>query len=186
METNGFTSLFGNNKVPEILLSLLEFDNQVATDGWFSEGFEFMADEEKLMLSTYSEEPDFLNAFFPFAQADASGSVYAFWNPNSDIDLEETPIAVFGSEGGYHVIAANIHDLLRILTYDAEPMIDWDDISFYKDEEEHEPGTHSAEYKRWLNDRYQLSPTDNPDELVEKAQEKYQGAFNEWMERYLE
>ena len=150
----------------------------------FSEGFELCADEENFMLKTYSEQDEFLNSFISFAQADASGSMYAIWIKDHNKSLDDLPIVAFGSEGGYHIVSENIKDVLKILTYDVEPMIDWDSISFYKDEEDHEPSKYIAEFRNWLAQNYQIETTNNPDEIVQKAQEKYQEGFREWMSGY--
>lgn len=184
MELDKLTKAFGNKTIPTLLKELLQFDNTIAKDDYFSEGFEFYADEENYMLKTYCEDETFLNSFVAFAQADGTGSNYAFWTSNQSSNLENAPIVAFGSEGGYHIIAENIGDFLQILTYDAEPMIDWDDAYYYKDEEDYEASTHREAYRKWLNDNHQISATNNADELVEKAQKKYQQEFKDWMSKY--
>ena len=102
------------------------------------------------------------------------------------------PVVVFGDEGGVHVVAEHRRDLLRILTYDAEPIIDFDEVSFYKDEvsfykeDEHEAQEAAGEYVQWLNAQFGLDPVDDPDPLVTAAQEKYQAKLDAWLKDYLE
>jgi hypothetical protein len=46
-------------------------------------------------------------------------------------------VVLFGSEGGYHVVAENIQQLLHLLTYDVEPMTSWESVFYYKDKQDH-------------------------------------------------
>lgn len=184
MEKNKLIKVAGEHNLPDILLELINFDNSVANDDWFSEEFEFITDEEIYMLKTYSEDDEFLSSFIPFAQANAGGSLYAFWIKNNDISLDKSPIVAFGDEGGHHIVSENIYDLLKILTYDVRPMIDWDSIYYYKDKEDYEPSKYRDQFRNWLNDKYQIESTNNADEIVQTAQEKHQEDFKEWIGKY--
>lgn len=184
MKINELTKAFGERPIPKLLTDLLHFDNTVSQDDWFSEGFEFSTDEENHMLKTYCEEDEFINSLIQFAQADGTGSSYTFWIKDNDKSLDNAPIVVFGSEGGYHVISKNINDFLSVLAYDVEPMIDWDSISYYKDEEDYEPSKYNDSYRNWLVENHQIETTKNANEIVQNAQEKYQEEFKEWMNKY--
>ena len=129
------TKEFGSYRVPDLLMKLAEFETDCSS-GYFSESFEFSFDPDKYGLKTYSENEVFLNSFVEFAQADAGGSTYAVWIQEGVTDLNSAPIVVFGSEGGVHVIAKDMSELLEILAYDAEPMVDWDEVFYYRDEDE--------------------------------------------------
>jgi hypothetical protein len=184
MELSELTKAFGNKKVPEILIELLTFDNTVSKDNWFSEGFEFSVDEENHLFKTYSENEDFLNSLIQFAQADGTGSTYAFWINDANKNLDTVPIVAFGSEGGYHIVSENIQALFKVLSYDVEPMIDWDSISYYKDSEDFEPSKYIDNYRNWLEKNHQILPTGNANEIVQNAQKKYQQEFKEWVGKY--
>ncbi|MBT29931.1 MAG: hypothetical protein CMO01_09755 [Thalassobius sp.] len=184
MEISEFKKAFRHKPIPEILIGLLNFTNTIAIDDWFSQGFEFEVDEENYMLKTYSLEEEFLTSLIPFALADGTGSVYAFWLKNKENSLENTPIVAFGSEGGYHIISESIDDLLKILTFDTEVYVDHDDVSYFKSEDD-EPSKFIKEYQNWLLENYQISATNNPDEIVQKAREKYQKEFEKWMNKFL-
>jgi len=184
MEITELAKAFGKRQIPEILLELLNFVNTVSKDNWFSEGFEFSIDEEKYGLKTYSEENDFLHSLIEFAKADGTGSTYAIWIKNNDESLENMPIVAFGSEGGYHIVSENIKGLLEILSYDVEPMIDWDTVDYYKDEDDYEASEYIEIYQKWLTENYQIQVTNNADKIVENAQEKYQEEFELWVGKY--
>lgn len=141
-------------------------------------------DVGKHIFKTYSEDNEFLNSLLQFAQADGTGSIYAFWLKNSDNNLENSPIVAFGSEGGFHVVSENIKELFQILTYDAEPMIDWDSIFYHKDIENHKPSKYAATYHEWLKDNYQIEITNSADEIVKNAQNKYQLKFKNWVNEF--
>jgi len=184
MEIKELAKAFGKRQIPEILVELLNFVNTVSKDNWFSEGFEFSIDEEKYGLKTYSKESEFLYSLIEFAKADGTGSTYAIWIKNNDESLENMPIVTFGSEGGYHIVSENIKRLLEILSYDVEPMIDWDAVDYYKDEDDYEASENIEAYRKWLAENYQIEATNNADKIVEIAQEKHQKEFEFWMEKY--
>lgn len=183
LELSEFAKNFKDSAVPNELIKLLEFENKVSKDGFYSDGFELIVDTEKIGLKTYSEDEIFLASIIEFANADYTGSTYGFWLKDGNKNLSESPIFAFGSEGGFHIVAGNIKELLQILTFDSEPMIDWDEISFYKSED-YEPSPFAEEYKKWLAENFDLQSVENPDFLVEKAQSKYQAEFQKWMNLY--
>ncbi len=184
MVYNELKTAFGLNDIPETLTDLLQFDHALSPNKAFSQGFEFYTDEENSMLKTYSNEDDFLNSFIVFAQADGTGSLYAFWITNQLQDLNRAPIVAFGGQGGYHIIAQNIQDLLTILTYDVEPMIDWDSVSYFKDEDDYEPSKYIDSYRNWLAKNHSIAHTDNANEIMLKAQKETQVDFNNWIRQY--
>lgn len=172
--------------VPTILVDLLAFKADYAIDDYYSESFELIIND-KYELRTLSKEPAFLNRLFPFAQADNNGSFYAFWLDKKQ-DLNTAPIVVFGSHGGYHVVANNLRSLLRLLSLDVEPMIDEDGVYYYKDEENYEPSLYSRKFKKWLREYCYLSPISTnfvAEQLVEEAQDLYQELFLWWMAPFL-
>ena len=183
LELSEFSKNFNGLAVPNELIKLLEFQNEVSKDDFYSDGFELTIDTEKIGLKTYSEDEIFLNSIMEFANADYSGSTYGFWVRDGNKNLGETPIVAFGSEGGFHIIAENIKELLQILTFDSAPMIDWDEISFYKSED-YAPRGFAKVYQNWLAENFDLQPVETPDFLIEKAQNKYQAEFQKWMSRY--
>ena len=177
---------FQELSVPSKLLALLKFDHEIAQQRYFSDGFEFALDKEKLGLKTYSGDESFLNSVYEFANADATGSTYGFWLKDGNSNLDIAPIVVFGSEGGFHVVAKNLDGLLQILSYDSEPMIDWDEVHYYKNIDDFEPSHKSKEYRDWLKQQCGLEPVDSVDEIVEQAQQEYKASFDDWVGRFYE
>lgn len=179
MEEDLVTFFQGLN-VPKKLLALMKFDNEIAQCSYFSDGFEFYLDEEKVGLKTYSDDERFLNSIYEFARADGTGSSYGFWLKDGNSNLDDVPIVVFGSEGGFHVVAKNLDRFMQILTFDSEPMINWNKVYYYKGSD-FEPASKSKEYRDWLKSEYGLEPIDNADEIVAEAQKEYKDSFNTWM-----
>jgi hypothetical protein len=184
IEEKDFAKNFNGLHAPVELVKLLKFQNEVSKTRFYSSGFELNVDIGKIGLKTYSEDEVFLSSLFDFALADGTGSTYGFWLRTENMNLSESPIIAFGSEGGFHVVAENIRELLQILTFDSEPMIDWDEISFYKDAENHTQSDYSEVYRNWLNEALNLKPIENPNLLVKKAQDKYQTEFYKWFRQY--
>lgn len=136
------------------------------------------------LTAGWSKDPEFLRQLIPFAQANGTGSCYALWRVDDREDPAELPVVVFGDEGGQHVIARDLRDLLRLLGFDAEVSVDWDEAYYYREEDdEHRPG--HEEYVAWLEERFGLDPASDPDAVVAVAQEEYGEAFAEWMGRFL-
>lgn len=186
MTLKEYSHNFMGYTVPAILVDLLTFEKDHAIDDYYSESFELIVDD-KFGLKTWSNEVDFLNQLLPFAQADNNGSFYAFWLYKNQ-DLNTAPIVVFGSEGGYHVVANNLLTLLRLLSLDVEPMVDEDGVYYYKDEENYEPSLYSRKFKKWLREYYFLSPISTnfvAEQLVEEAQDLYQELFLVWMASFI-
>jgi hypothetical protein len=174
-----FATNFPRSTVPPELQKLLTFDAE--SSGYYAECFELTVDD-KGGLRSWSKNPDFLDHLFPFAQATGGGSFYALWANDPSKRVSEMPVVVFGDEGGIHVVAKNLRELLRLLTFDVEPMIDMKKVTYYRGED-HE-GSESAEaYRDWLKTEFGLEPTDDADALVAGAQAEHQSAFQAWMKK---
>lgn len=170
------------NTPPE-LEALRTFDARIGKD-WFSQGFElYPALGGTGMLSTYSTDKNFLDGFVEFAQAGSGGSTYAFWTAQEP-DLSKAPVVIFGNEGGAHIVAENIKDLLAILACDTEPSCDWDKVYYFKNEDD-EPSTYAREYGNWISDKFGIHVPVTADEIVKKAQEKHQVEFKQWFSIYM-
>lgn len=186
MTLKEYSHNFMGYPVPTILVDLLNFEADHAIGDNYSESFELIIDD-KYGLSAWSKESNFLDHLFPFAQADSNGSFYAIWLRKGQ-NLNTAPIVVFGSDGGYYVVACNLFSLLRLLSLDVEPMIDEDGVYYYKDEENYEPSIYSRKFKKWLREYYFLSPISTnfgAEQLVEEAQELYQELFLLWMAPFV-
>lgn len=202
MEIQDLKRYFGALEVPVELKDLIEFEKNILGDNLhlpgykYSEGFELYlsaaefspADTKGFSISTglrtCSEDPNFLAGLIEFAQADGTGSFYAFWvGDYLEQSLSQVPIAVFGSEGGFHIVAENIRGLLQILTLDVEPMVDFERVYYCKDEQ-NEPSAGSRIYQEWLRKKYGLATVNNADAVVANAQSKFQNQFLAWFEHY--
>lgn len=173
---------FGKTPIPDPLLKLIEFASKCPTR--FSDGFEFGQFDEKDMLRTYSEDDAFLSSIVEFAMADGTGSIYALW-VGATPDVEKAPVLVFGSEGGVHPVASSTLELLELLTFDSEPMVEWKEVVFYKDKDSRTSKSH-AEYVAWLEKQFKIKPIDNAESIVSKAQAAYGERFKTWMKKYYD
>lgn len=185
MLSSQFLKNFHALSAPEALLQLLDFDTHVASRSYFAPGFEFKSPGPKFLLETFSKDERFLNHLHEFAQADASGSMYALWQQEGTNDPEHSPIAVFGSEGGYHIVADNAREWLELLAADAEPMCSWEHVSYYRDPAEEASPLH-AEYREWLRTNFAIERVRAANEIVSTAQKKHQQAFAEWMKNFVD
>lgn len=175
---------FGNYALPEDLVKLYEFDQKYGSET-YSECFGLTITEEKTGIKTWSEEEEFYNSFIEFAGANGSGSSYAYWL--IDNDLNNCPIVVFGDEGGIHVVAENIRKLIHILTLDTEISVDFDSAYFYKDDEYYDENENKAEFHEWVKNEFNLDPIESneeTDEIVNQAKEKYKKRLNDFLTKF--
>ncbi|MFH6958604.1 hypothetical protein ACHRV1_14480 [Flavobacterium aquidurense] len=173
-----------NDSITDELVLFLEINEELGFEN-YSQGFGLLRDD-KSGIATWSENPDFLDKLMPFAQANCSGSMYAIWNNDENKSLNELPVVVFGDEGGYHVTAKNIFELMQLLTFDTEITVDHEEVYFYKDED-YEESEGLAEYKLWLKETFNLNTVDNADEahsILENAQKIYKNDFDKWVSQY--
>jgi hypothetical protein len=176
-------TFFGQREMPVELVKLCNLQETVGQK-FLSDGFG-LRQCDTTGISTWSTDPEFLDHLIEFAQANGSGSTYAFWLKDPKASLSQQPVVVFGDEGGVHVVAENILQLLQLLSYDSEPMIDFDKL-FFTDNGNHEPSEALDQYIDWLKDNFKLDPIDNPDEIVKAAQRKLQKPFKKWLGRFVE
>lgn len=179
-----FAVQFGNYKLPEDLVKLYEFEQEHGVES-YSECFGLTITEEKTGIKTWSEEEEFYNSFIEFAGANGSGSSYAYWL--IDKDLNNCPIVVFGDEGGVHVVAENTRKLIQLLTLDTEISVDFDSAYFYKDEEYYEESENKEEFQEWVKEQFgfdAIESNEEADEIVAQAKRKYKQKFNDFLVKF--
>jgi hypothetical protein len=93
------------------------------------------------------------------------------------------PIVVFGDEGGVHIVAENILQLLHLLTYDVEIRVNENGVYFEKDNNKYKESKNNKEYIKWIKDNYGLEKMEEPEKIIIKAQEKYSNEFNKWFKK---
>ena len=172
--------------VPELnLLKTLEtrLAGQFIADGF--ELFEF----GEVKHDSWSDAPEFLDAFLPFGYATGSGSFYALWRVDDRADLAGLPVVVFGDEGGIHLTARDLRDLFRQLASDQPMWVDWEDASFceyegYHRERDGGPEAHQA-YLGWLEQHFGLAAPDDPNELIKAARDEFGERFTAWIGRFV-
>ncbi|WP_126653850.1 hypothetical protein [Chryseobacterium aureum] len=179
-----FKQNLGWSEIPVELEKLVDFQNAVSSFENYSQGFGVLIDN-KSGLKSWSDDDRFLNSMLPFAQANGSGSFYAIWNNGTDQPLNKMPVVVFGDEGGVHIVAENMVQLLHLLTFDTEISVDSDEAYFYKDEDGDEESEDLNEYLTWIKENYGLIQIENPDLLIKKAQAQYKESFDQWFGQYF-
>ncbi len=182
MNIQEFNENWGPTAIPTELEKLIYFQTHISAPEFYSQGFAVTIDD-KLGLKSWSEEPSFLDKLFPFAQANGSGSFYAIWDDGTTKPISEMPIVVFGDEGGTHVVAENILQLLHLITFDTEISVDLEEAYFYKSED-YEESRDLNKFLKWLQENYGLTQTLDPSEIIASAQEKYKEPFDKWFEQY--
>lgn len=183
MKIQAFKDNLGITDLPPVLEKLIQFQNEQSDFESYSQGFGVLIDD-KSGIKSWSEDEAFLERLYPFAQANGSGSTYALWNDGSLLELADFPIVVFGDEGGVHVVADNLLALMQMLLFDSEISVDFEEVYFYKDEDDYEESEGHQTYKNWLKKEFNLEPVEDPDSLIQIAQENYQEDFEQWFQNY--
>lgn len=183
MNINEFKENLGLTTIPVELEKLIHFQENISGFENYSEGFGVLIDD-KSALKSWGNDNDFLDNVLQFAQANGSGSFYAIWNDGTKKTLNEMPVIVFGDEGGVHVVAKNLLELLQLLSFDSEISVDFDEAYFYKDEEDYEESEDLTAYLKWLKEEFGLDQIKTPDEIVKAAQATYKKDFDNWLAQY--
>ncbi|MFH6991269.1 hypothetical protein [Flavobacterium sp. FlaQc-48] len=179
-----FAAQFGSYALPQDLVKLYEFDQEYGSET-YSECFGLRIIEDKTGIKTWSEKEEFYTSFIEFAGANGSGSSYAYWL--IDKDLNNCPIVVFGDEGGIHVVAENTRKLIHLLTFDTEISVDFDEAYFYKDEEYYEENENKEAFEEWAKKEFDLDPivsNEETEEIVNEAKEKYKKRLNDFLTKF--
>ena len=185
MDIKEFIENWGLTAIPTELEKLIYFQTNISSFENYSQGFGVLIDD-KSGLKSWSEDVSFLDKLFPFAQANGSGSFYAIWNDGTTKPINEMPIVVFGDEGGVHIVAENILQLLHLITFDTEISVDFEEIYFYKDEDDYEESEDLNEFLNWLKGDYGLDQIQEPSDIISSAQEKYKEEFDKWFGQYYD
>jgi hypothetical protein len=169
--------------VPELNL-LKEFQDRVGYEQ-YADGFGLDDWNDTSGLEAgWSKDPDFLSRLLPFARATGGGSFYALWRLDDREELATLPVAVFGDEGGEHIIARDVRELFQLLGFDSEISVSWDSVSFYRDEDD-EHSDHHDDYVAWLDQHFGLAPADDPEAVVEAADDEFGRRFESWKSSFL-
>jgi hypothetical protein len=158
--------------VPE--LNLLKAFQDRTGPVFYSEGFELHEYGQDAGLETWSEDPEFVTRFIPFAKATGSGSNYAFWRCDDWPDTADLPIAFIGDEGDLCIVARNLRELFQLLTIDNE----WLEPDFV---EQHSDA--HAEYVAWLEATFGLRPPEDVRALRALSKED-DARFQAWLGRF--
>jgi hypothetical protein len=178
-----FISNFDGHDPPEELLRLWELNRSIGPV-YYSEGFE-LVDDDKGLLKTWSESPEFLDRLLPFAQADGAGSRYALWIAEEGRSLSSVPVVLFESEGATQVVASSVREFLQVLSVDVEPIAIGGPVGYERDEDEPTSEGRPA-YVDWLSSEYGLEAILDAESIVSSAQAAWQSRFEEWLGQFTE
>lgn len=159
---------------------LKEFEDGV--DDYFAPSFELIA---------FGEDdggyPQLSDRIRPFAQANGSGSTYAIWLRDDRADLATLPVLFLGDEGGVHVVARDLAELLRVLASGWTPMGDWAGVD-YADESEagdgengYDPCPANPAFRAWLRARFGMEAAEDPNAIARAAGQELWEPFAAWI-----
>ncbi|XKM14228.1 WG repeat-containing protein [Orbaceae bacterium ac157xtp] len=195
-------ALYGNMQVPTLWAELLLKD--WAWKDKFSQGIELLTDPCVDLglwfdITDETEIQTLSKTFYYIANADGSGSFYAYFVTDESKPLDEAPIVFFGSEGELNIVASNLVELLQLISIDTEPMGSYEMdkteiISFYKNMDE-EASKYKENYITWLKE-HNIKPIiikqqleDQPKSatsIIKKANKQYLKKLYKIYNKYFE
>lgn len=181
-ETNSLEVIFSGYEIPKELIQVFNFDQSECLNSSFSEGFEFARTNDKLLISSWSNNEQFMEKLIPFGQASAGGSEYVLWLTENS--LSNCPVLIFGDEGGVHCIADNIKELLRILSFDSEPIVGHKGVRFVKNENKSPMNSNFRTLLSGLGIK-PVSELNEIEKIISEADRKYGSSFKEWLSQYV-
>jgi hypothetical protein len=182
-----YSKQFGTYQIPTELELLLQFQNDYRE---YAQWFFLRKEETSDFLSSWCDiealQTEFCKQIYPFAVANSTGSTYAFWDNGIETNLNKMPILIFGDEGGLHLVAKNILTLLEQLTFDTEIIVYEEEIYFSddKDDEDYMESLYADEFKVFVKQQFAIEPINDPNKLIEDAQNELQKSFDEWYAKY--
>lgn len=175
---------FEERPVPQLLRALHAVEFRLGA-GSFADGFALAAPGDA-GLRTWSEDTRFLEGVVEFATANGSGSTYALWLAAGE-PPEQSPVVIFGDEGGTHVVAEHLAAFLLLLAADTEASVDHDGVTFFWEEAlaEEAPSPNRDAYRRWLGTVLPPEAVDPglpaPEEILAAAQNRFGRHYADWI-----
>jgi len=206
-----FKKKFSPYVLPKTLVELIKFVDQYSDES-FADGFYLNDDIEDDFFETWldSDQVDdekckeYSESMLVFANADGTGGAYAMWVQEGNTDLEEAPIIFYSSEGEIEIVAQNLKELIKILSWGAEAIyfshyLDNDDededYDYYKEFLGYRPNF--LKFREWMQETLNIKPvniddlvageeeySEEVDTLVEEAQKKYKKEFDKWQYQF--
>ena len=162
-------------EVPELLLRLLEYQNQV--EDWFSGYFEFANFEHKGLIAWFDDEVA-ASQFIQFGH-NADGSLYCFWLYDGR-SIDSAPIVFLGSEGQDNaVLANNLREFFALLTEGYE------ELGFPYGRLEKLETEANLKFREWLQKEFAITPPVDAEKLIADAQAAHPN-LEKWIEDWQE
>lgn len=181
-------------KASQALVKLFNFEKKAK--GYYSESFELDTFDDDTFEYYFEfdkkQTQEYLKHIKPFATVDGTGGFAAFWVLGESID--NAPIIVFGSEGNIKIVAKNLFDFMRLLTFDSELM---DGVST-KSLQEYKPSTYKNEFITFLKKEFDLEPVSDITheelygnskesiQITKEAEKLYKDKFIKWHQQFFD
>jgi hypothetical protein len=158
-------------KVPELLLRLLEFQNQI--EDWYSGYFELASFGHEGLIHWFDDDVA-ASQFIQFAH-NADGSLYCFWLYGGRL-IDSAPIIFLGSEGQNNaVLANNLKDFFALLAEGYE------ELGFPSGRLEKLETEANRKLRDWLRGEFDITPPIDPEKNIADAQANHPN-LEKWIE----
>lgn len=180
---------FKNYQVPTTLKDLYAFEKECHCK--YAQSFHMIPEDsmsEWISEYCYPEGNRFGERLIEFAQGGESLSSYALWLHAEDCDLEHTPVVFMESGSGVNLVAKDLKDFLRILSYDEDCGGDY----YHKECTDYEMSEGHEQFIGWLknfgvepvrgcNDDGKDLGYDDVKKIINEAKALYGDQLNKWL-----
>jgi hypothetical protein len=165
MEREVIEEAFSPHAVPDLLLGLCDFDEEV--DALFSGDFE-LADSGKDQVDSWFQGDEELSKHFLCFGHDGQLSLYALWLKDKTSKPETAPVAFLdGDFEGTRVVAANLKDFLGLLALNVDGLGYVDDWDLGAASRSTKKGPKA--YREWLEKTHGMQAPADPRAVVAQA-----------------
>nr|WP_199082151.1 hypothetical protein [Pedobacter sp. ASV19] len=174
---SAFKKNFQGREIPRELVLLYDFqqDHPNYAQYFLLRGYDLS------ILRNWSENEAFQKYIIPFARATSFGAIYALWDDGSGKETKDMPVVVLDIENGRDVVAENVLQFLRLLSYDIEPVLDSETVKLSNDRDNYATSNNIEAYTEWLMENFDVEPVEEPfEEIIGPAEDKFADAFWNW------
>lgn len=165
MERELMQASFGDREVPELLLSLCDFDEDAP--GFFAGDFE-LSDAAQEYLDAWCQGEEDLTKYFQGFGHDGTQSLFAFWLREPKFTLETAPVVFLDGEfEGTRVLAANLKEFVCLLALNVEGLGHVEDWDLGAASRSTKKGPKA--FREWLEKTHGLTAPADPQTVVAKA-----------------
>ena len=156
-----------NSKEYKFITGLHEYSTNHLACG--RKDLRWLSDEDDTIERWFDGDTETAENFYTIAATHQSG-LFGVWLLDG-VKRTELPFFFLGSEGDAYVLAGNVFDFVALLALPVEELeFAFANLNFLPD---NPPPAELLEFHVWLHNNFQLAPPENPQQIIESAQQGF-------------